>query len=333
MSRALITGGAGFVGLHLARHLVGRGIEVDVVDDFSRARQDGAALTALDGARVLERDLRQPDALPALDRDYRWIVHLAAIVGVSRVADRPYDVLRDNVLMLDHVLGLARRQSALERFVFLSTSEVYAGTLRYFTLPLPTPETTPLAVSDLAEPRTSYMLSKLYGEAMCHQAGIPFTIFRPHNLYGPRMGLAHVIPELLQRAHQAPDGGSLEVYSADHRRTFCYIDDAIEPIWRAAQSPRGAGRTLNVGTQAPEVRMDELAALVARIVGKTLEIVPLPATPGSPPRRCPDMTQTVSLTGYEPRVGLEEGIRRTYAWYRSNVFGQSARPRTVTPAA
>jgi UDP-glucose 4-epimerase len=333
VSKALITGGAGFVGLHLARHLVARGIEADLVDDFSRAERDRdfSAVTALEGTRVIERDLTHPDSASEFATDYRWIVHLAAIVGVSRVAEQPYRVLTDNAAMLDHVLTAARRQTALERFVFLSTSEVYAGTLRYFTLPLPTPETTPLAVSDLAQARTSYMLSKIYGEAMCHQAGIPFTILRPHNLYGPRMGFAHVIPELLQRAHEAPDGGTLEVYSADHRRTFCYIDDAIELIWRGLQSPSCAGRALNIGTQSPEVSMGELAELVAQVVEKTLEVTPLAPTPGSPQRRCPDMTQTTALTGYEAQIGLEEGICRTYAWYRSGAL--EARARARAPAA
>ena len=85
-------------------------------------------------------------------------------------------------------------------FVFASTSEVYAGSLEHFGLPIPTPETAPLGLPDLGRPRTTYMLSKIYGEALCRHAGLPFTILRPHNLYGPRMGMAHVIPELHARA-------------------------------------------------------------------------------------------------------------------------------------
>jgi UDP-glucose 4-epimerase len=322
LSKALLTGGAGFIGLHLARHLVARGVHVDLVDNFSRGERDRelTALVRSGGAAVIDRNLTRPAALIDVPTDYRFVVHLAAIVGVARVVTRSYDVLKDNLAMLENALAAARRQSALERFVFLSTSEVYSGTFRFFTLPLPTPESTPLAVGELSEPRTSYMLSKIYGEAMCHQAGIPFTVVRPHNVYGPRMGLDHVIPEVLQRAHRAPDGGSLEVYSACHRRTFCHVEDAVELLSRAAESPRCVGETLNIGTQEPEVSMGELAELIARVVGKTLQIVPLPVTAGSPPRRCPDMTKTAQLTGYESRIGLEEGIHSTYEWYRTNVF-------------
>ena len=126
------------------------------------------------------------------------------------------------------MIALARQQEKFSRFLFASTSEVYAGTLESFNLTVPTPEESVLAVQNLNEPRTSYMLSKIYGEALCRQAGIPFTIFRPHNIYGPRMGMAHVIPEQLKKAWAAEEGDQLGVHSPDHRRSFCYIDDAVE---------------------------------------------------------------------------------------------------------
>ena len=327
VTKALLTGGAGFIGTHLAHRLVEQGYHVDLVDDFSRGANDEAVAALQRSGRVqlLERDLAVSGALDDADDDYDVVVHLAAIVGVANVHDRPYNVLRDNVLMTEEALSLARRQVSLERFLFISTSEVYAGTLEHFSLPIPTPESAPLALPGLERPRTTYLLSKIYGEAMSLHSGLPFTIVRPHNVYGPRMGLAHVIPELLQRAHDATDG-RLEVYSVDHRRTFCYVDDAVEIITSALQTARCSAQTLNVGTQGPEVTVGALAQLIARVVGKDLEIVPLPATSGSPARRCPDMTKTFELTGYAPRVDLEEGIRRTYEAYRAGVF-DATRPR------
>ena len=320
--KALITGGAGFIGVHLARAMLERGWRVDLVDNFARGVLDAdlESLRASGSARLLERDLLAPDAFTGFDDDYEYVVHFAAIVGVSHVLGRPYDVLRDNVLMTSHVIAWARRQASLQRFLFASTSEVYAGALRHLGLPIPTPEAVPLTLTDVSEPRTSYLLSKIYGEAMCQHAGIPFTIFRPHNVYGPRMGLSHVIPELLQRAHAAADGESLEVFSVEHRRTFCYVEDAVEMMLRAGQSPLAAGETLNIGNEVPEVTIGELALLVVKTVGKSLEIVPRPPTPGSPPRRCPDMAKTSALTDYTSRVSLERGIERTYEWYRTRVF-------------
>ena len=321
MSKALITGGAGFIGSHLGGRLLELGYAVDLLDDFSRGSNDDvlASLQQLGGIRLIERDLRRPGALDDCDDDYDYVVHLAAIVGVANVVGRPYEVLRDNVSMTEQTIALARRQRALQRFLFASTSEVYAGTLETFGVAIPTPERTPLVVPELDRPRTSYMLSKLYGEAMCHQARIPFTIVRPHNVYGPRMGLAHVIPELLQRAHEATDG-RLEVFSVEHKRTFCFVDDAVEMIVRSLESPLCRSQTLNVGTQAPEVTIRDLAELALAVVGRELEIVPQPATPGSPERRCPDMSRTIELTGYASRVELEDGVRRTYEAYRTRVF-------------
>jgi UDP-glucose 4-epimerase len=332
VTTTLVTGGAGFIGAHLANRLLQLGHHVDIVDNFSRAPKDDviARLQRAGHTRVLERDLRRRGALDDVAANYDYIVHLAGIVGVAKVQEHPYDVLRDNILMTEQVLALARRQTTLRRFLFASTSEVYSGSPER-SLPVPTPESTSLALPSLARPRTSYMLSKIYGEAMCRHAALPFTILRPHNVYGPRMGFSHVIPELLQRAHAANDG-QLEVFSVRHRRTFCYVDDAVEMILRAAESTQCEGETLNIGTQEPEVTIGDLAALIVNVVGKDLEIVPRPPTPGSPERRCPDMSKTTALTGYGARIGLEEGVARTYDAYRRQGFQAGALlPREATP--
>lgn len=322
LNKALITGGAGFIGAALGKYLVARGYSLDLVDNFSRGVHDFdlEVLLSDPAVRILELDLRSVEMVGSLPTDYRYIYHLAAIVGVEHVLKRPYAVLHDNFLMLANVLEAARRQQRIERLVFASTSEVYAGTLQHFSLPVPTPEDAPLALTDLREPRTSYMLSKLCGEALCHQAGVPVSIVRPHNVYGPRMGLVHVIPELLKKAHMAESGGSLEVFSVDHRRTFCYVDDAVEMIHGIADAPAAAGGTFNIGTQAPEISMGELAELILRVVGKRLIIIPKLPTAGSPARRCPEMTRTIRLTGYRAKTGLEEGIDLTNRWYREHVF-------------
>jgi nucleoside-diphosphate-sugar epimerase len=331
VSRALITGGAGFIGARLARRLLEEGMDVDLVDDFSRGVRDAEVteLTEAGGVRLLPRDLRAAGALADLDEPYALVVHLAAVVGVAHVVRDPLAVLDESVAMLRNVIAAARAQAEPPRLLYASTSEVYAGTLERGALSFPTPEDSPLTVGRLDRPRSAYMLAKIYGEAMCHQAQVPFTIVRPHNVYGPRMGMAHVIPELLQRAHAALDGGELTVASVDHRRTFCYVDDAVELLWRLAASPAAAGGTFNVGTEAPEVPIGELATMVATATGKRLEIVPLRATPGSPPRRCPDMTRTHRITGDGPRVDLAEGLRRTYDWYRRHAFAPDAASPTA----
>lgn len=322
MKKALLTGGAGFIGAHLTRRLLDEGWSVDLVDNLSRGVKDDvfAELVARSGFTLHEADLRDPDALADLGDDYTHVLHFAALLGVQNVIDRPYDTLRDNVRLLEELIDFGRRQSGLERFVFPSTSEVYVGTQQQFELPIPSPETTPLAVSPLDRPRTSYMLSKIYGEALCHHSGLPFTIVRPHNFYGPRMGLAHVVPQLLQRIHDSTDGDELIVYSVDHMRTFCYIDDAVAYLMALLGTDEAVGGTFNLGVQSPEITMGDLATLLCRVVGRELVIVPGETMAGSPHRRCPDMTHTIAVTGHEPAVGLEDGVGRVYDWYRSNVF-------------
>ena len=135
------------------------------------------------------------------------------------------------------------------------------------------------------------------------------------------MGMAHVIPQLLQRAHHAPPGGKLLVFSPEHTRTFCYVTDAVEIILRLALSPGGTDRTLNVGAVAEETTISELASLIAKTIGKKLTIERGPVTEGSAVRRRPDVSLASSITCYEAEVQLAEGIRRTYDWYRSHEFG------------
>lgn len=322
MSKFLITGGAGFLGEGIASALVADENEVHIVDNFSRGQNDQAlkTLAATGGARILQEDLLAPDALSILPVDYDFIVHLAAIVGVQNVLERPYDTLRDNVLIHEAAIRFARRQKRLKRFVFASTSEVYAGNLRRGDLPIPTPENVTLTLTPLHEPRSSYMLSKIYGEAMLLHSGLPFTILRPHNIYGPRMGMAHVVPQLLEKAHRARPHSFIEVFSIDHRRSFCFIDDAVEMIKRILDCPAALNQILNLGAESPEVTVRRVAEVVISAVGKPLAIHAMPPTPGSPVRRAPEMTRMSEATGYVARIGLEEGIGRTYDWYRGHIF-------------
>lgn len=322
MTKVLITGGAGFIGFHLARRCVNEGLQVDILDDFSRAVKDPelSSLLGEPNVQCISADLTSVDDMADIGTDYQFIFHLAAIIGVTHVMDRPYDVLTKNVEMLANIIAVARRQEDFKRLVYTSTSEVYAGTLRYFELPIPTAEDTPLAITDTAEPRTSYMLSKIYGEAMCQHCNLPYTIVRPHNVYGPRMGMSHVIPELLKRALDTKESESLKVYSVSHKRTFCYIDDAVELLYRIVQNESCKDVTMNLGSQGPEISIGELAQIILETVGKELPVESGPVTSGSPSRRAPDMTKALEFTGFQAKIGLREGVAKTFQWYNETIF-------------
>ncbi len=320
--RILITGGAGFIGLHLANHLLDHDYSVLLVDNYSRGVSDNDLNKTLQNKRAtfVNCDLRDKGKVLQLGSDCSVIFHLAAIVGVSHVSKEPDRVLSDNVQTLANIIELGHAQNDLSRLLFASTSEVYAGTLEKIGISIPTPESTSLTLPDLDRPRTSYMLSKIYGEAMCQHSKLPFTIFRPHNIYGPRMGMSHVIPQQLKKAHFSVDGQSVEVFSPDHTRCFCYVDDAVEMMRRMMETENCEGKTLNLGLESPELAIREVASECYRAVGKTLVVDCKEPTEGSPIRRAPDMSVTKLLTGYSQAVSITQGIENTYAWYKTNVF-------------
>ena len=324
MKKILVTGGAGFIGLHLAKYLAARDYELHMVDNFSRGvdDEDLANFLKLKNVKMIRGNLLERDFLKTLTDDYQFIFHFAAIIGVANVLKEPYRVLTENVALLENIIQFARKQPLLRRLFFTSTSEVYAGALANFQLTIPTPESAPLALTELSHPRTSYMLSKIYGEAMCQHSGLPYTVVRPHNIYGPRMGMNHVIPELLKKGLSLESGVPLDVFSADHRRSFCYIEDAVLQLDAMMKSSSCENKVLNLGKQGPEITMEEVARTVLKVLGKNNSLKPLEATAGSPARRAPDMSLTKSLIGFEAKVELFDGVAQTYDWYKKNIFSK-----------
>ena len=170
------------------------------------------------------------------------------------MVEHPAEVIRTNALSTLHLLDWLVDGGG-SKVLFSSTSEAYAWTQHFHELPVPTPEDVPLSLTDLADPRSSYAGSKIFGELAvthyCRAHGTPFAIVRYHNVYGPRMGNEHVIPELYERARSGED--PLTVYSVDHRRAFCYVSDAVAATVAAMREPAAEGWTINVGNDREEV--------------------------------------------------------------------------------
>jgi UDP-glucuronate decarboxylase len=319
MGKVLLLGGAGFVGYHLAQALSrAAGDEVTIVDDLSRGRHDPelAALTARPGIRLVQADLTDPAALAALPSAWSQVYMLAAVVGVRHAMTAPARVIEVNTRALLNVLDWVTPAAGV--FFFASTSETYAGGVSAGHLPVPTPEDVPLVVEAVENPRFAYAASKILGEAatlhVLRARGVPFVIGRLHNVYGPRMGADHVVPELCLRALARED--PFRVYGAEQRRAFCHVGDAVEAIQRLLATEAAWGRIVNVGDDRQETRVGDLVDLVLAIAGVAPARALLPAPPGSVARRCPDLARLRALTGFEPKVALEDGVRETFAWYR-----------------
>ena len=318
MPRTLILGGAGFIGYHLALRLAGEGHELTLVDDLSRGRRDREldSLCARPNVTLLQADLTRADALDGLTRRWDGVYMLAAVVGVRNVETDPARVVRTNALTLLHLLDWMAPESGV--LFFASTSETYAGGVTAGTLPVPTPEDVPLSVPDVRAPRFAYAASKILGEAaVIHTArarGLRAVIGRFHNVYGPRMGADHVIPELALRALSGEN--PFRLYGAEQRRAFCHISDALEAIVRLTASEPAWGQIVNIGNDSEETVIEDLARLVLREARFEPALDRVPAPPGSVARRCPDIGRLRALTGFVPKVSIEAGVRGTFAWYR-----------------
>lgn len=318
--RIVITGGAGFIGYHLAMKLSEDAANhISLVDNFARHRpdEDIGSLTARANVRMISGDLTNKMVYKQLGRGYDEVYHLAAIIGVCNVIERPEEVLRVNAIATLYLLEWFVNGGG-KKLLFSSTSEAYAWTQLFYKLAIPTPEDVPLALTDLDNPRASYAGSKIFGELAvrqyCGKRNKPFAIVRYHNVYGPRMGYEHVIPELYGRVISGQ--GPLTVYSADHSRAFCYVSDAVTATISAMRQEIASGKTFNVGNDKEEISIGELAKRILKKAGVCTKILPRKNAADVITRRSPDISRARKLLGYRPSVSLDEGLDLALSWYK-----------------
>ena len=322
MKKVLITGGLGFIGFHLADYLSRAGsCDIHIADNLSRGKLDKDMKTLISKNRInfIKCDLTDKNIFSSFAKDYDYIYHLTALVGVKNILKSPDRVLYVNSVSILNLLEWIRKtQLNLKRLLFSSTSEVYTGTLKHFTIPIPTDEKVALCLYNINSPRTTYALSKMLGESACYNYSkvhpIPVTIVRYHNVYGPRMGYDHVIPELMIKAKNSKK--HLEVFSLNHTRAFCYVSDVVEATVALAQSKDACGEIVNVGNSDEEVSMKNLSERIINLVNSSLSIKPAGIHEGSPYRRCPDIGKMKRLINFKPKVKLDEGLRLTWEWYK-----------------
>ena len=316
--KVLILGGAGFIGYHLARSLSASSDRVTVCDNLSRGKMDNefSSLCKKGNVRFITADLTLDKGFQELERDYDCVYHLAAINGTRYFYEIPDRVLKTNILVVLNFLEWLVKIKYQAKLVWLSSSEAYAGGYNLTNMPIPTPETVPLIIEDVFNPRFSYAGSKIAGELLCinyaKQHRFSLSIVRPHNIYGPRMHEEHVIPELILRIIKKQN--PFKLYGGQQSRSFCYIDDFIKGITLVAGSGKSKGEIINIGNDE-EITIQDLAKKMFDLFGFHPQIESLPAPQGSVARRCPDINKARGLLGYAPEVELEEGLKRTYEWY------------------
>ena len=318
MKKILIIGGAGFIGFHLSKKLLKLGYKVDILDNFSRGLLDIHLKKLLKdkNSDLINLDILNDKIEDKLSNDYFGIFHLAAIVGVQNVISSPYSVLEKNTILTLKAISIAKNQKNLKKFLFASTSEIYSKSIEILKTKIPTPENTSVVLSNPSNKRSTYFLTKIFGESLVHHSKLPFIIFRPHNIYGPRMGMSHVIPEIVFKLKKAKK--NISAYSASHTRSFCYIDDAVNQLMFMLSKSYVVKKTFNLGNQLEEISIKNLIKKIQTKMKKEhIEIQFKTDNHGSQSRRCPDMSKLKLLYNFKT-TSIDVGLDKTIKWYLKN---------------
>jgi len=326
--RVVITGGGGFIGRALTKSVLENcagSDEVILVDSLARhGRRPGLEMILSDErVSLIEADLSVPNSLKEVATQVDQVYHLAARVGVGAVTSAPVEVLKSNTLSTMHVFEWFLESASIGgRLLYASTSEVYSGGLAAgLDLPIPTPESVPIVIPDIENPRFSYALSKMWGEAYAQYLAAEderFVTVRYHNVYGPDMGYEHVIPQIVTRVRDREK--PFRMFGADETRSFCWVGDAALATRKLMNvDDICPGTVVHIGNQAQETRIGDLYDMIFRLSDwSPEETLACPSPPGSVQRRCPDVTALREHTGYEPSTTLVEGLVETVNWYLEN---------------
>ena len=317
--KVLILGGAGFIGLGIARFLgEHRKYKITIADIFSPGQEDNdfqETVTNFD-IKVIRGDFTNPHEFTQLDEEYDYVYMLASVVGVNRCIEEPHEVIRINTALIQNSLKWIIENN-IGKVLFSSSSECYAATTETFNYPVPTPEQVPLTIDKISHPRFTYAVTKILGESAFLNYGthynFPVTIVRYQNIFGPRMGFKHVIPHLVQRFHENVET-PFKIYGAEQTRAFCYISDAAEGTVLAMEHENSDQEIYHMGSPE-EITIEVLVKTVGELMGYKGDYIEAATYPGSVSRRCPDISKSIEGLNYSPQVSWQDGLKESVAWY------------------
>ena len=318
MATVLITGGAGFIGSHLAEKLLSLRHRVLAIDDLSTGRLENVEhLLSHPNFHLARTSITNELVLDRLTSEADLVVHLAAAVGVKLVVEHPVHTIATNVAGTEVVLRAALRYGC--RVLVASTSEVYGKGAR-----IPFRESDDVLLGSTEKSRWGYAASKMVDEflalAYYREHKLPVTVVRFFNTVGPRQTghYGMVIPRLMR---QAIRGEPLTVYGdGSQRRCFGDVADVVEAVLQLMEHPAAPGRVFNIGSNREEVTILELAQRIRTVANSTSEISFIPYAEAYAPgfedmeRRVPDTTRIQELTGWTPRITLDTTLHRVHHW-------------------
>lgn len=311
--RVLITGGAGFIGSHLADNLLSAGYFVTVIDNLSTGSIDNVShLFNNDDFKFIRDDITNEIVLDRVASETDVIIHLAAAVGVKLVVEKPVHTIETNVTGTERVLRVALRYRC--KVLIASTSEVYGKGHK-----IPFSEDDDVLLGSTSISRWGYAVSKMLDESLafayCKEYGLPVVLFRLFNTVGPRQTghYGMVIPTFMQ---QALSGKPITVFGdGTQQRCFCDVSDVVRAIVGLMEHEKSPGELFNIGGST-EIAMMELAQQIKNVTGSSSEIKVVPYTEAFGPgfedmqRRVPNTGKISNLLNWSPRVALQEILVR-----------------------
>jgi nucleoside-diphosphate-sugar epimerase len=309
MSLYLVTGGAGFIGSHLACELARRGERVRVVDNLSTGKRKNLDVVA--GAEFVEGDLADLDVARRAVQGVDHVLHQAAIPSVPRSVNDPITSNRSNIDATLNIL-VAARDAGVKRLVYAGSSSAYGDT-----------PTLPKHEDMAASPLSPYALQKLVGEQYCRMFtrlyGFETVTIRYFNVFGPRQDPSSPYSGVISLFISAlVDGRRPTIYGdGEQTRDFTYVANVVDGVLRACQAPGAAGETINVATGG-RISLNQLFAELLALTAASVDPIYADPRPGDVKHSQADISKARRLLGYEPHVPFGEGLKKTLEWYRAS---------------
>ena len=307
--RYLVTGGAGFIGSNTVDELVRRGHSVVVLDDFSSGKEEN--LTEVrNKITFIKGSITDIEVVRKAMHEAEYVLHLAAKTSVPRSVKDPIETNKINIDGTLNVL-VAAKELKVKRVVFAASSSAYGET-----------PTLPKVETMQPEPISPYGVTKyvgeLYGQAFGRCYGLENVALRYFNIFGPRQDPSSPYSGVLAKFCSAflEDTQPVVFGDGEQTRDFTYVENAVQANLLACEAPSVSGKVFNVGVGG-RVSLNEVVRALGKISGKTLETKYEPPRDGDIRDSQADISQARELLGYEPQVSFEEGLSRTYEWYRA----------------
>jgi dTDP-glucose 4,6-dehydratase len=309
--RVLVTGGAGFLGSSVVRELCHAGAKVTVLDNFSSGKKEYLNnITHTNGLNVIAGDICDVGIVEKSMREIELVIHLAALPFIPDSYYHPRDFFKTNVDGTLNLLLAASKADTVERFVYISSSEVY-GSARQVPMDEnhPTLPHSSYAASKLAADRVTFTISK--------ELGLPVAIVRPFNTFGPNITQPYIVPEII--AQVIAGDGELWLGNTEARRDLTYVDDTARGIVLSAIGPVAEGDVINLGS-GNSISVKELALKITSLMGRTLMIRNDASRlrPFDVGNLVCDNSKAEKILNWKPIISLDEGLKRTIDWVKSN---------------